>query len=541
MSDQHPDSELLPRRHRGLRRLGSSFGRHGDWSPQFVVLLGVLVLAPLPIASNRPWALALVGALVCALFLWTLWLPEDGLVKPLWRGRPSLWLLAAWSVWLSAQLLPLPAPWLGALQASGLAGFPVRSGQAEPLSIDVYSTQLYLLKSLVLLALFWLLLRLVHTRGRIEALAWTVVGMGVAEATFGVLMYASGARYTLFFVDFDNLDATGTFVNRDHLAGYLEMTLAMGIGLMISKLRDDGGGRATWKARARDWLGVLVSPKARLRLLLVVMVIGLITTRSRMGNGAFFASMLVAGVIALTLSRHATRATVVFIASLIVLDVAIIGGVVGIEKVAQRIDETYLQREGEGPVDTGASRAGGMEARRIAPGAGHREESVEERSLPARLSLPLIAALPWTGSGGGTFKLSFQRVQPGELLGYVDHAHNDYVEFACDAGLPGLALLGAVVALSLARALIVLAARRDPLARGMAFAALMGILSILLHSLVDFNLQIPANAMLFLVLVALPYLVSAQSRWTAGSADPDAPLLAGASPARPTRHLIAPP
>ena len=45
--------------------------------------------------------------------------------------------------------------------------------------------------------------------------------------------------------------------------------------------------------------------------------------------------------------------------------------------------------------------------------------------------------------------------------------------------------------------------RRDPLMRGMAFAAIMGITAILIHSWVGFNLQIPANALLFMVLLAL--------------------------------------
>ena len=46
----------------------------------------------------------------------------------------------------------------------------------------------------------------------------------------------------------------------------------------------------------------------------------------------------------------------------------------------------------------------------------------------------------------------------------------------------------------------------------MAYASLMGIVALMLHSAVDFNLQVAANAMLFLVLVALPYLVDSEPR-----------------------------
>jgi O-antigen ligase len=87
-----------------------------------------------------------------------------------------------------------------------------------------------------------------------------------------------------------------------------------------------------------------------------------------------------------------------------------------------------------------------------------------------------------------------------------DHAHNDYLEFLLEFGVGGLALLGAAVLGSLVAAVSVLRRRRDPLLRGCAFASLMGIGAILIHSTADFNLRIPANAALFMVLLALPWL-----------------------------------
>jgi hypothetical protein len=62
------------------------------------------------------------------------------------------------------------------------------------------------------------------------------------------------------------------------------------------------------------------------------------------------------------------------------------------------------------------------------------------------------------------------------------------------------------VGLCLAAALQAQWQRRDPLMRGMSFACIMGVTSILIHSWVDFNLQIPANAALFMVLLALGWI-----------------------------------
>ncbi|MBT8151711.1 MAG: hypothetical protein KJO62_09940, partial [Gammaproteobacteria bacterium] len=82
-------------------------------------------------------------------------------------------------------------------------------------------------------------------------------------------------------------------------------------------------------------------------------------------------------------------------------------------------------------------------------------------------------------------------------------AHNDYIEFASEFGLPGFALLGLVVIYALCSSIVAQFTRRDRLMRGMGFAGTMGIVAMLIHSTVDFNLQIPANAALFMVVLAL--------------------------------------
>ena len=59
---------------------------------------------------------------------------------------------------------------------------------------------------------------------------------------------------------------------------------------------------------------------------------------------------------------------------------------------------------------------------------------------------------------------------------------------------------------SLGAALVAQFRRHDPLMRGMSFAAIMSVTAILIHSTVDFNLQIPANAATFMLLLALAWI-----------------------------------
>ena len=86
------------------------------------------------------------------------------------------------------------------------------------------------------------------------------------------------------------------------------------------------------------------------------------------------------------------------------------------------------------------------------------------------------------------------------------HAENDYVQFLAETGAVGILLLGLIVGLSLFAALRAQYQRDDPLARGLAFGAVMGITAILIHSTTDFNLQIPANAMTFMFILALCWI-----------------------------------
>ena len=220
---------------------------------------------------------------------------------------------------------------------------------------------------------------------------------------------------------------------------------------------------------------LMLSGKASLRLTLVIMVIALVMTHSRMGNSAFFTSLLVAGGIALVFSRYATRSTVILIASLIAIDIFIVGAWFGVEKTVQRIQETTVQ-------------------------------DVEEREDPSAHALEMVRDYKLTGSGAGSFYTAFPRYRGPDLKAYYDFTHNDYIQFLAETGAIGVALVGSLPIMALLLSVLALWRRRDPVARGFAFAVLMGVVSIGMHSTVDFNLQIPANAFLFMVLLAFGWI-----------------------------------
>ena len=120
--------------------------------------------------------------------------------------------------------------------------------------------------------------------------------------------------------------------------------------------------------------------------------------------------------------------------------------------------------------------------------------------------IKMIHDHPFLGIGPGNFSTVFTRYQPPGLTMRYTMGHNDYLHFISETGV---ALVGIVVWMVVALYHTGIRKLTHPsrLVRGTTLGALSGITAMLCHSFVDFNLHIPSNAMLFVVLaatVALP-------------------------------------
>jgi hypothetical protein len=450
--------------------------------PLFWAFLVLLVWLPIPLGSNRSWAWVIMEVAAFALAAaWTLlWsMGRASVSAPMKCAWPALLLLVLVILLHVLQIVPMPRAWVEALSPEAvrihaLADIVRPTDSPITISLDPHATRIALLKTIAYASLFFLVLALVNRRSRLQLLARVLVVAAVVHAIYGVLMHLSGASGEYLGTWFTHADsASGTFPNRNHFAGMLEMTLAIGIGLLIAGLSERRA--SSWKELLSDMIAWILSPNMVLRLSLCILVIALTTTHSRMGNAAFFSSLLIAGTLGIALSRRATRNTVILLASLVVIDLAIVGSWFGMDKLAQRFEQTTMQ-------------------------------DVQEREDPAGYTRPLIGDYPVLGAGAGSFYIVFPRYRPESIAGFNEYSHNDYAQTAAELGLVGLGLLGLVVVTSLVAALRAQWVRSDPLMRGMSFACIMGVTAILIHSWVDFNLQIPANAVLFMVLLALGWI-----------------------------------
>lgn len=444
-------------------------------------LVLLLVWLPLPLGSNRYWSIGIlvIGAFALLGLCW---------VNNARSGRSPCMRLSA-SAWPVLAMLSFTALVAGQL----VAGLP--DGSSALLgTVDPHQTRVYLLRSALHIGVFGSVLLIANDAKRIRWIVSALIASGFVQALLAIVLFSTKANYQFFWYAIDHGTHTiGTFTNRNHLACYLYLCLSLGIGLLVGSIDEHAAPARRMRDHAINAMKFVMSTRMLLRLTLVVMVVALVLTRSRMGNIAFFSALVVLGAL-VAVSRPALRKRALLIVlSLALVDIVVVGQWVGLERVVSRIEGTAIERANQGV-----------------------EQTVEARTEPARQTVPMIAARPWFGYGGGTYYSAFPPFKSAGMNLYFNHAHNDYAEIAADTGLVGLGLLGVVILSTLWRIAHMLSAQQSSLTRGLGYGALMAIVCVLLHSWVDFNLQIPANALTFTAILALAW--AAPLRRTSGSA-----------------------
>lgn len=462
-----------------VRRSGR-FGRlvETDW-----LLAGYLLLLfwlPLPLGSNRVASALFMEWVVIGLLLiwvWQFWRGKRELPRWLAEAKPVLLIWLAFLLLIGIQTVPLPLSWVELVSPQSawlykLAPFGDPPSQAA-LSVDRHASVLALHKSFAYFGLFLLTLLLIRRSRHYRLLAICLLASGAFQALYGSLMVLTGLEYGFFIekIHYRNV-ATGTFINRNHFSNYLILSAAVGIGLLLSKSRANEGLSFTERLRlAVRWL---MSGNIWLRFALIVIATGIVLSRSRMGNVAFVSSIALSVFLFLWIKSHLSRGAIVLIVSIFVVDLLLVGSLVGVDRVVERVQGSSLEAE-------------------------HRDEV-------ARDTLRYMTDFPLFGSGGGSFYTTYPRYKGESVDGYYDHTHNDYLEIAAEYGLPGLLLLIAIPVFTLWKLFPVFCRSDNGTVRGIGFTLMMATLAMMVHALVDFNLQIPANAATYTVLVALGWV-----------------------------------
>ncbi len=425
----------------------------------FVLLLGFVLLLPLPLGSVAPlswWVIASYVGLLLVVHALSLLHPAAIIGQRVTPNWPWLVPFLATTAWAAIQVSPLtPAAWHNPLwqASSALLETPLPGA----ISIDPDDTAAAIVRLLAYAGIFWLAVQLCWSRRRAETVFLALSFAAFAYSAYGLIEEFSGAQMVLWFQKTAYFDSvTSTFINRNNYAAYAGLGLICASGMLIKQLSASVTSQRSRRSEIVALLQALSGWRALLLPGWVLSCAALALTESRGGVISTFAGLL-ALVAALGASRTVGRRYVLVIAGSVVVAGLVVGSLNGTQ-VAKRLATTDIAQEG--------------------------------RPMVYELLRHAIAESPWLGTGYGTFEEAFRPIQPDAVKGRWDRAHDTYLENAFELGVPAALLLNVSAAALFIRCLIGLRARhRDAIypAIGIGVSVLLGC-----HSLVDFSLQIPA-------------------------------------------------
>jgi len=395
------------------------------------LVLAILVFAPLATGSVRILEFTVVQSLtVGVLLLWLVrvWLQEH----PTLYWPPICWFVLAFV---------------------GYAVFRYATADIE------FVARLEVLRVLVYAALFFAILNNLQRPDTLQLIVRVMVLVGMLVAGYAAYQYVTGDNRVWHFINPYERRGSGTFINPNHLAGFLELLLPVGLAYVVI-------------GRPKPLVGIFIG------YAVAVIAVGIAVTFSRGGWLGTAASLIVFFTVLMFHRRSRWPALVV---------VVVVFGA-AITFFTQNIHSRYrLARvfSSENGVQT------------------------ELRSDLWRPALAMWRDNPWLGVGPGHFDYRFPEYRPADIQARPDRVHNDYVNTLTDWGLVGFTLVAAAW-------LVVFAGgvrtwrrlcRDDSGQEGsnrLAFilGSLAALIAILVHSLTDFNMQIPSNAILVVTWMA---------------------------------------
>lgn len=352
--------------------------------------------------------------------------------------------LAAAVLYGIAQIIPFGS--LG--ETAGVSGIP------RTISIDPFWTQVAALHFFAYLIFLAALLTFIDSAKRLKTIVAFITIFGFVYAFYAILqaVLSPDKIYGIYQSQFAT--PFGSFVNRHNFAAYMEMTIAVPLGLLFAG------------AIGRDKRLVYVTA-------IGLMGVALLLSGSRGGLVSLLAEIFF--LIILTTKTKSAGQLGLKIALAVLLVATIIAGAVliGGESSLNRLAETAAS----GNFTT-------------------------NRTHIWSVTLDVIKNYLPFGTGYGGFGVAYTAYDSLNGLERVEQAHNDYLQILADAGIVGL-ITGAFFVYQLFRSGLENKKTSDSYRRGVAVGALAGCFAVLVHSLFDFVLHTTAVALLFITLVSL--------------------------------------
>ncbi len=421
----------------------------------FLIICLAIILSALAYGTVHAWSLA--GFFIGSVVLLVLWVIDSWNLGTLRVSRnilqlPVLGLLALGLF----QLLPLRNP-------DGVGALPLPL--VRSLSFDPYATRFIVIEVIALLIYFGATLVFVDTPKRLRLLVRTITIFGFFLAIFGLTQSFTSPTRVYWIREMPQSQAFGPFINRHHFAGYMELTIALPLGLIFSNAVE----------REKKFIYMFAAG---------LMAVALVMTNSRGGIVSLVAELLFLVSMMGIRRRHGKKrvekrprikSAAMKAGLALALVIALFGGVVLL---------------------------GGEDALSRLVGSVNTDDPTTGRAHFWSVTVDIIKNHPVIGTGLGAFGVVYTVYDTRNGLYRLEQAHNDYLQVLSDGGIVG-AILGLVFLVALFRMGFARRESRDDFRRGVATGALAGCFAVLVHSFFDFTLHTTSNSLLFLVLAAL--------------------------------------
>lgn len=458
-------------------------------------LYSVIVLTPLAFGTVESWSIAIAEVMIFMIALaWGLAMVGGSEIRIERTALNLCWFLVL--IFGLLQVIPLPLQAIRIISPKAAAfyeqiGFDGQLAASwHTLSLVPYETRQALVRLLALALLFWVAVNHLQTREQVDRIVRVVMTTGFGLALFGIVQHFAGNGKLYWVRELtQGGDLFGPYVNHNHFAGYMEMVIPLTIGYIVANRQPISDGTGDWRSRLLRWS----TPQASRSLLAffggLIMFVALLLTGSRAGLFSFFCSVLFMAVL-LSARRLRSKRLWGILVSFVVL-----GLTYALWLNPDRILRTFAILW-----------------------LGTDDPSFHGRLLVWQDTLRLGHDFRWSGTGLDTYIWAFP-LYKGPLIGQdvYDYAHNDYLQAFAEGGLPLMAILALALLWGGTQLLNGWSRHEGTHTRGIGLGLLAGLVAMLVHSAYDFNLHLLANAILFVLLLALASRVLLLRRPRAGA------------------------
>ncbi len=440
----------------------------------FFLFIFILVFAPLAFASVELWSLSVVEVTICVLAFLLFWYQKKGQVE--FVVVPGTLPLGLLLLWMFLQLVPLPPSFLqyvspGSCEAYRPVVEAMGSSRWLPVTVNQKATLFEIIRIASYFLLYVVTVQLLTDGKRLRRTVEVVVGCAVLISFLAIIQHFTSPQHIYWFRFVPEGKPFGPWINPSQYAGYMNMVLPLIFGLILY-YRPRSGETESLRVRI---VTLLTTPGSNLRIFFAFgVVLVLLSIFLSLSRGGILVA-LVSIVLFFYLLSLKRSFRIWPVAVIVAGSIGLYYLTFGTEEIAFKFNRSFTE-EGEWNL--------------------------------ARLDIwkdtvAIVKTFWITGSGFGTFGDIYPVYKTIATNLIVSHAHNDYLELLTDGGVVGFLLKAWFVLVIMKTGWKMIWRRRDHYSILITIASMVGMFSMLLYGITNFNMHNGADGLYFFFLCGL--------------------------------------